>query len=106
MEDPHRELCRLADYLGRFAQDTWTFDPTLPTVDRPSAANYRRTPVLPPDQRLESWVDVVPRPSVERAVALLEELGSMCLRGDGPSLRGRRRCAAGWPGEGQGNRSG
>jgi hypothetical protein len=75
VEDPHGELRRLADYLGPFGHGTWDFDPTVPTVDRPSQANYRNTPVMGASERLESWLDVVPRPSVERAVALLEEFG-------------------------------
>jgi hypothetical protein len=75
VEDPYAELRRLADYLGRFGKTAWTFDPTAPTTDRLSRANYRKTPMMPPSERLESWVGVVPRPSVERAVALLEEFG-------------------------------
>jgi hypothetical protein len=75
VEDPHGELRRLAAYLGTFGEHTWDFDPSRPTVDRPSAANYRQTPVMTAGERLQSWVGVVPRPSVERAVALLEEFG-------------------------------
>jgi hypothetical protein len=75
VEDPYGELRRLADYLGTFGKNTWAFDPLAPTVDRPSQANYRNTPVMPASERLESWLDDVPRPSVERAVALLEEFG-------------------------------
>jgi hypothetical protein len=75
VEDPFGELRRLADYLGHFGGGRWAFDPTTATVDRPSQANYRNTPVMAASARLESWVDVVPRQSVERAVALLEEFG-------------------------------
>jgi Sulfotransferase family len=75
VEDPYGELARLADYLGSFGRGRWAFDPKTPTVDRLSRANYRHTPVMSASQRLESWVDDVPRPSVERAVALLEEFG-------------------------------
>jgi hypothetical protein len=76
VEDPYGELRRLAEYLRRFGRGRWNFDPTTRlTVDRPSRANYRQTPVMSASQRLESWVGVVPPPSVERAVALLREFG-------------------------------
>jgi hypothetical protein len=75
VEDPHAELQRLARYLGRFKEGAWDFDPARPTVDRPSAANYRKTPMMEADERLRSWVDTVPAASVERAVALVQEFG-------------------------------
>lgn len=76
VQDPYGELRRLADYLGRFGAGRWVFDPAArPAMDRPSRTNWRDTPVMPPSERLESWVRVVPRRSVERAVALLEEVG-------------------------------
>jgi len=76
VEDPHGELRRLAAYLRRFGRRTWAFDPnTRPMVDRPSFANFRKTPMMSPDERLRSWVGTVPQPSVERAVALLGEFG-------------------------------
>jgi hypothetical protein len=76
VEDPEGELRRLARYLGGFAGGVWAFDPARrPRVDRPSAANYRQTPMLPAAERLRSWVDTVPPSSVERAVALLKEFG-------------------------------
>jgi len=75
LEEPARELSRLAGYFGRFGH-RWPFDPMAPRdMERPSRANYRRTPAMPGEQRLESWVDVVPAPSVARAVALLSEFG-------------------------------
>jgi hypothetical protein len=75
VEDPHGELQRLARYLGRFKEGAWDFDPARPTVDRPSRANYRKTPMMSADERLRSWVDTVPVASVERAVALVKEFG-------------------------------
>jgi hypothetical protein len=76
VEDPFGELRRLALYLRRFGEDAWIFDPTAaPAVDRPSRANYRKTPMMPAQQRLQSWVDTVPAGSVERAVAVVEEFG-------------------------------
>ncbi len=76
VEDPHTELRRLAAYLRRFGRRRWAFDPNMrPRVDRPSVANFRKTPMLSPDERLRSWVGTVSEPSVERAVALLEEFG-------------------------------
>jgi hypothetical protein len=44
-------------------------------VDRLSRANYRKTPMMPANERLQSWVGTVPDPSVDWAVALLEEFG-------------------------------
>jgi hypothetical protein len=75
VEDPHGELERLARYLSRFKVGAWDFDPARPTVDRPSRANYRKTPMMSADARLRSWVDTVPAASVERAIALVEEFG-------------------------------
>jgi hypothetical protein len=75
VEDPRGELQRLATYLGRFGKGGWTFDPTRPTVDRPSRANYRETPIMAAQERLESWTDSVPAASIERAVALVSEFG-------------------------------
>jgi hypothetical protein len=75
VEDPRGELQRLAAYLGRFRKGAWTFDPTRPTVDRPSRANYRETPMMAAPDRLHSWMDSVPVASVERAVALVSEFG-------------------------------
>ena len=75
LEEPDRELSRLARYFERFGP-RWPFDPSTPrAMNRPSRANYRRTPALTGDQRLASWVEVVPAPSVSRAVALLAEFG-------------------------------
>jgi hypothetical protein len=76
VEDPHGELERLAAFLGRFGPRAWRFDPAIgPRVDRLSRANYRKTPMMPANERLQSWVGTVPDPSVDRAVALLEEFG-------------------------------
>jgi hypothetical protein len=76
VEDPLGELQRLARYLGRFAGGIWAFDPTPGTaVDRPSAANYRKTPMMAADERLRSWVDAVSPTQVQKALDLVAEFG-------------------------------
>jgi hypothetical protein len=74
--DPYGELRRLAGYLGRFQGGAWAFDPApQPTVDRLSKSNFRKTPLMPAEERLQSWVGHVPQSSVDRAVALVAEFG-------------------------------
>ncbi len=85
VQDPYGELGRLAAYLGHFGGDRWTFDPTAPTTDRLSRANYRKTPALSARERLESWAAAVPQLSIERALALWRSSGSI-------ASTGHRRC--------------
>jgi hypothetical protein len=76
LEDPGGELKRLASHLDTYSDGYWSFDPeTLRPRKRPSRTNYRQTPKLTPDERVNSWLGTVPPEDVAKALPLLEAFG-------------------------------
>ena len=76
VEDPDGEIERLSRYLDRFSGGGWVLAPERPSaVDLPSRANYRGTPVLAAEERLRSWCDEVPEPSIRLALEMVAAFG-------------------------------
>jgi hypothetical protein len=76
VEDPEGELDRLGRFLARYSAGGWTLAPERPSaVDLPSRANYRGTPVLAADERLQAWQREVPEKDVSGALEILAVFG-------------------------------
>jgi hypothetical protein len=72
VEDPGREVARLAEFLRRFPTGRWNLEQgALSATGRASRTNYRDTPLMAPSDRLESWRSQVSSDTLDSAMAIV-----------------------------------